>query len=375
MVLAPEERPEANHSNLKNVESQLRLMTKVFMDSADPIIIRDLRGYVLEINNEFQRVFGFSREEIMGQRIKHLLLPEYHQLADQVHERRLRGEAIRNFEAILRAKSGRLVPIIATGFILTDENEVPVGMAEILKDVTLIKKAHDKVKQRNRDLQQFARALSHDLAAPLESMRGLTELLLIDHAEQLDEEGRTYFQAIVGAVNRMGQMIKDLLGLAQIDNDLDEFQPVDVSIALEQALSNLHATIQEKDAKVTSESLPTIEGSESLLARLLQNLIGNAIKFCQNDPPKVHVSAKQCEDTWQFSIRDNGIGIDPKDQEKIFAPLQRLHAERVFPGTGIGLATCRSIVERHGGRIWVESEKGCGSVFHFTIPDQPSDLE
>lgn len=164
-------------------------------------------------------------------------------------------------------------------------------------------------------------------------------------------------------------MIKDLLDLSRLDSDPDNFLPVDTSTALKHALANLHAVIHENEAVVTSDPLPRVLGNESLLSRLFQNLIGNAIKFRRDEPPRVHVAAEQADGVWQFSIRDNGIGIDSEHHEKIFAPLQRLHAESTFPGTGIGLAACRSIVERHGGRIWVESEKARGSVFHFTIPD------
>lgn len=159
MSQPPETQSEAA-AQMKKIESQLRLMTKVFMDGVDPIVIRDLEGRVLDMNHEVARVFGWNREEMIGQRTKHLLAPECQQAAEEIHERRLKGEKVRNFEAIVRAKSGRLVPVLATVFLLTDEHGEPVGMADILKDVTLLRQACDQVKQRNRDLQQFSKTAS-----------------------------------------------------------------------------------------------------------------------------------------------------------------------------------------------------------------------
>jgi PAS domain S-box-containing protein len=371
----PNERVEAPTEDtalqIKTIEAQLRLMTKVFMDSADPIVIRDLEGRVIDVNHEAERVFGWSREELIGERTEHLHAPELRQLIEEAHERRVRGEIIRNHEIAVRAKSGRWVPVLATGFLLTDENDQPVAMADILKDITLLKQMCDKLKQRNRDLQHFARALSHDLATPLGAIRGFTELLSEDTRDQLDEDGRKHCRHIVAAVDRMYQMIEDLLELSRLDSGPSDFSLVDTAVALEHALANLHAIILENDAQVTCDPLPTVHGSDSLLTRLFQNLIGNAIKFRRDEVPRVHVAAEQRDDAWQFSVRDNGIGIEPEHHDTVFAPLKKLHAESTFPGTGIGLAACQSIVERHGGRIWVDSEKGSGSTFHFTIPHQP----
>lgn len=362
-------------SRLKQIEAQLRLMTKVFMDSADPIVIRDIEGRVIDANHEVERVFGWSRDELLGRQTKHLLAPECQESLEEIRQRRAEGEAVRNFEATVRAKSGRLVPVLVTGFPLTDENDNPVAMADILKDVTLIKQACNKIQQHNRDLKQFSRALSHDLAAPLGAIRGFSELLLMGHREQLDEEGRDYCESILQGADRMEQMIKDLLDLTCLDSDAGEYAVVDASTALDHALADLHAVIRESEAEVTSDPLPKVHGSLSLLTRLFQNLIGNAVKFRRDAPPRIHVSACRDDDEWQFSVRDNGIGIDGKYHEQVFAPLKRLHADHVFPGTGIGLAVCRSIAERHGGRIWVESEKGHGSTFRFTIPIHPPELQ
>ena len=363
--------PRDTTSELKKVESQLRLMTKIFMDSADPIVIRDLDGRVLDINSEAERVFGWKREEMVGQRTIHLVAPECQEAAEEIHQRRLKGETVRNFQTIVRGKSGRLVPVLATVFLLTDEDDNPVGMADILKDVTLLRQACDQVHQRNRDLKQFARALSHDLATPLGAIRGFADLLLEDYQTQLDEDGRELCRSIIDGADRMDRMIKDLLELTRLESGAGELESVEMSTILKHAQANLHAVIQESGAVISADDLPTVQGNASLLIRLLQNLIGNAIKFQRHETPRIHISAMRSDDAWHFTVADNGIGIASEDREKIFAPLTRLHAESTYPGTGIGLAACRSIAELHGGRIWVESTKGEGSVFHFTIRDQP----
>ncbi len=353
---------------LKRIETQLCLMTKVFMDGADPIIIRDLQGHVLDVNHEFERVLGWRRDELIGGRIIHLVADECKESIEEVYRRRLSGETVRNFETIIRTKSDRRVSVLVTGFLLTDENNEPVGMADILKDVTPLTQAREKLERRNRDLNDFARALSHDLASPLVTIRGITEALLQSHQEQLDEAGKECCRSVLESVNRMNRMIDDLLDLATLERDVGGSAPVDTRKALDDALANLGAAIRENAAEVTCGPLPSVLGNASLLSRVFQNLIGNAIKFRSHEAPRIHVSAEPREGGWQFSVEDNGIGIDPEYHDRVFAPFRRLHSADVFPGTGIGLTACRSIVERHGGRIWVESEKGHGSIFHFTIP-------
>ena len=360
---------------LKRIETQLCLMTKVFMDGADPIVIRDLQGHVLDVNNEFERVLGWGRDELIGGRTIHLVLEEYQESIEEIYRRRLGGETVRNFETTIRAKSDRLVSVLVTGFLLTDENNEPVGMADILKDITQLKQAQEKLERRNRDLNDFARALSHDLASPLVTIGGFMKILLQAHQEQLDEAGREYCRFILESVNRMERMIDDLLDLATLERDVGGFAAVDTRNALDDALANLGAAIRENAAEVTCGPLPTVLGNASLLSRVFQNLIGNAIKFRSHEAPRIHVSADRREGGWQFSVKDNGIGIDPEHHDRVFAPFRRLHSADVFPGTGIGLTACRTIIERHGGRIWVESEKAHGSIFHFTIPDQPTETK
>lgn len=163
-------------------------------------------------------------------------------------------------------------------------------------------------------------------------------------------------------------MIVDLLSYARLEHETFAARSVSASAVLQHALENLRAEIKRTGAQVTSDPLPTVGGNPMRLTQLFQNLIGNALKFCRLETPCVHVSAARVEAGWEFSVRDNRIGIDDTNLDKIFKPFQRLHSQEVFPGTGLGLAICRTIVERHGGRIWVESEKGRGTVFRFLLP-------
>lgn len=354
-------------SRLKQAETELRRMTKVFMDGADPIVILDLDRHLVDLNHEAERVFGWSRAELQGGETRHLLPAEFQQLADSVWEQLGSGNTVRNYEAAVRAKSGEEIPVLATSFLLTDESGSPIAAAAILKDITDLKHATDLVTRKNHDLKQFTRALAHDLAAPLRGITGLSDLLADECGDQLTDAGKEYVELIQGSAGRMQEMIDGLLHYAKLEQQSALLEDVDCSQIFESACRNLSAAISESGAEVTSDPLPSIRGYEIHLMQLFQNLIGNGIKFRGEEAPRVHVSVEPIDGGWHFQVRDNGIGISEKNLEKVFGVFQRLHSEEKFPGTGIGLAACKTIVERHGGQIWVESELGDGSVFHFTL--------
>lgn len=228
-----------------------------------------------------------------------------------------------------------------------------------------------QLEHRNREVQQFVNAVSHDLAAPVRGVGGLASLLQEHLGESLDAESKKLIVLINEAVQGMQRMVEDLLAYARLDCQPKLSPGVNCADVLRQAMANLHTVIREVHAEVTADPLPTLTANASQLIRLFQNLIGNAIKFRRPDPPRIHISATETAEGWQFSLQDNGIGIDPRNFEHIFVVFRRLHSAEKFPGTGIGLAACKVIVERHGGSIWVESNLGKGSVFHFTIPHQP----
>ena len=226
----------------------------------------------------------------------------------------------------------------------------------------------------NADLQQFAYVASHDLQEPLRMVSSYTQLLERRYKGKLDADADDFIAFAVDGANRMQRLIQDLLAYSRVSRGSRQFEPTSVESALRYALDNLRNAVNESGAVVTHDLLPTVMGDEKQLAQLFQNLLSNAIKFRGRERPCIHVSARQTEGEWVFSVRDNGIGLDPQYADRIFVIFQRLHTSQEFGGTGIGLAICKKIVERHGGRIWVESELGKGATFYFTIRHNNSDL-
>ncbi|PYP71979.1 MAG: hypothetical protein DMD41_10620 [Gemmatimonadetes bacterium] len=225
-----------------------------------------------------------------------------------------------------------------------------------------------ELERSNKELEQFAYVASHDLQEPLRMVSSYTELLERRYGDKLDDKGRTFINFAVDGAVRMQRLINDLLEFSRVSTRGKPMQPVDVNRVLGAVRANLSVAIREAGALVTNEALPSVVADETQLVQLLQNLVGNAIKFRGGERPLVHVSAQPGATECVFAVRDNGIGIAPEYFERIFVIFQRLHARGEYPGTGIGLAVCRRIVERHGGRIWVESAPGQGSTFYFALP-------
>ncbi|RKD94833.1 ATP-binding protein [Halopiger aswanensis] len=220
----------------------------------------------------------------------------------------------------------------------------------------------------NERLEQFAYAASHDLQEPLRMVSSYLRLIENRYGDELDADGEEFLAFAVDGADRMREMIDGLLQYSRVETGGDEFEPVDLNEVLADVRDNLRVTIEESDAEITAERLPRVEGDRGQLQQIFQNVLANAIQYSGDEPPRVHVSAEQSGSRWTVSIADEGIGIDPEDQDRIFDVFQRLHSRDTHPGTGIGLALCERIVERHGGEIWVESEPGAGTTVSFTLP-------
>jgi light-regulated signal transduction histidine kinase (bacteriophytochrome) len=220
----------------------------------------------------------------------------------------------------------------------------------------------------NAELEHFAHVISHDLQEPVRMVASYTRLLAEDYRAQLDENAQLYIHFAQSGAEHMQCLIRDLLAYSRVGTRRRSLAAVSVTECLTLATSSLRMAIDEASAVVSSDPLPEVNGDRTQVTELLQNLIGNALKFRRDVPPEIHVSAERVGRMWQFSVRDNGIGIQPAYVEEVFQVFRRLHGRNDYPGTGIGLAICRRIVEQFGGRIWVESESGKGSTFHFTLP-------
>lgn len=243
-------------------------------------------------------------------------------------------------------------------------------LEELVEERTAeLSKAKMELERSNKDLEQFAYAASHDLREPLRIIAGFVQLLARRYKGKLDADADEYIGFVVDGANRMNNLINDLLAYSRVAASAP-IEIISSEAALGRALENLGAAMEENNAAVSHGPLPEVYFNENRLVQIFQNLIGNAIKFHGSEPPRVHVSADRLEGGWRFSVSDNGIGIAPEQAGRIFEIFQRLHGIDKYPGTGIGLALCKRMVENRGGCIWVESGPGKGSVFHFIIPDR-----
>jgi light-regulated signal transduction histidine kinase (bacteriophytochrome) len=251
-------------------------------------------------------------------------------------------------------------------------NELMSMQRQLAKLNVTLKQQKADLARSNTELEQFAYAASHDLQEPLRMIRSYLGLLERRYADQLDDDAREFIAFAVDGAERMRRLIQGLLAYSRVGRKQREFHPVDCDALVTQVLSDLRLRIEETGAQVTVEALPTVWGDEVQLGQLFQNLISNALKFRDTAPPQVHIAAQAQEGRWRFAVRDNGIGIDPAQAERVFMIFQRLHTQQEYPGTGIGLATCKKIVELHGGEIGVDSAPGEGSTFFFTLPMRAS---
>ncbi len=360
----------------KRVTELQERLAAIVESSEDAIVSKDLNGIIQSWNRGAERIFGYTSDEVIGKPVSILAAPERQDEFPKIIDRIRRGERVEHYETKRQTKDGRVLNVSLTVSPIRDASGTIIGASKVARDITdrvraeeALRESNAALSRANADLEQFAYSASHDLQEPLRMVSTYSEMLRRKFGGQLGPKGDEYIRYTVEGAQRMQQLLKDLLAYTQASVLGDEpAEDVDANQALQQALSNLHAAITTTGARVTHDDLPVVRMHLFQLEQVFQNLIGNAIRYRREDTPEIHVAAKWMEGQWLFSIRDNGIGIEPRYKERIFGMFKRLHSNAEYPGTGMGLAICQRVIHRAGGRIWVESELGRGSTFFFTAP-------
>jgi PAS domain S-box-containing protein len=353
-------------------------LLRALMDNLpDAIYFKDAKSRFITTNLSNLEKMGVSRLEAVVGKTDADFFTEEHARQALEDERRIMatGFPIVDLEEKETWPDGRETWVSTTKMPLRDEKERIVGTFGISKDITQKKLAEEELKNKtaelarsNSELEQFAYVASHDLQEPLRMVASYTQLLARRYRGKLDADAEEFIGYAVEGVTRMQALINDLLAFSRVGSRPVRLEPSSLKEALDHSLVDLKVSIEESGAVVTSDELPVIVGDMAQLGQLFRNLIGNAIKFRRDEMPRVHISVRQESRYWVVGVQDNGIGIEPNYFQRIFVIFQKLHPKAEYPGTGIGLAICKKIVERHGGRIWVESGPGRGSTFYVTFP-------
>jgi signal transduction histidine kinase len=296
-----------------------------------------------------------------GKRIPYNELPRF---------RVARGEILHGQEIIWHYPGGQLPIILHSTMLPAMYGHKDLALVTF-QDISERKKTAEALERSNQELSRFAYIAAHDIKSPLRTISNYLELLQRELDGHLDPKLKEYMNYVIRAANQARVLVDSLLSYSQLESQGKSFTTISMDDVCEVAIANLSGIILEKKATVTHENLPQIIGDSNLLVRVLQNLIGNGIKFHKDVPPKIHVGFKETDKDWIFSVHDNGIGFDPKYADSIFSIFKRLHTSTEYQGAGIGLASAKKVVERHGGKIWAESKPGDGSVFYFSIPKHP----
>jgi len=366
----------------RRAEQTRQLLASIVQSSNDAIFSKDLRAIVTSWNAAAEGIFGFQAEEMLGQSILKIFPPDRVSELPDIMQRVERGEIIEQHVTTRTTKSGDLLNVAITISPLKDPAGRITGASVISRDITGQVRAAERLARLNADLQhsneilattnqdleRFAFIASHDLQEPLRMITAYSQLLIKSHAGEFTDEARTFVRNIADGTARMRELLSDLLAYTEIRGRGDEpVELVDLNATLDDVRQDLKASIDESGALVTSDDLPAVRALRAHFQPLFQNLISNAIKYRSAHPPRIHVSVEAKDGGLCFSVSDNGMGIEPEYHRQIFEVFRRLHGRKI-PGTGVGLAICQRIVERYGGRIWVESQPGAGAKFCFTLP-------
>src|SRR5215207_593746 len=363
---------ERKRAEEKLQQSEARF-SSAFYSSPIPITMTRVQdGQIVDVNDAWCTMLGYTREQALGRTPVELGITDAQARQTIMKTLEVTG-LIRNVEVSIYTQEGenRDVFLSMETFELNEESHALTTLVDITErkqaEQALIRTA-EELRRSNTELEQFAYVSSHDLQEPLRMVSSYVQLLAKRYKGKLDADADDFIGFAVEGATRMQQLINDLLAYSRVGTQGKPFAPTDFEVVLENVLDNLQIAIAESEAVITHDPLPTLMADHVQMIQLFQNLIGNAIKF-RNQAPRVHVYAERSDKNWQFAVRDNGVGIDPQFAERVFIIFQRLHTRAEYAGTGIGLAICKKIIERHGGRIWVEPVPEQGSIFHFTIPD------
>jgi len=365
-------------SKRKQTEQKNAQLAAIIESTDDAIIGSDLDGTIISWNDGAARMFGYSKDQVIG-KLNSIIIPADYLGKETavVQGLMVKDGRTEHHETVLQTKNGNLIPVSVTISPIKDKAGNIIGISKICKDITESKDAEQELlalakelKRSNTELEQFASVTCHDLQEPLRGVAGCLEIIEEAYKGKLDDKADKLIRHAIDGASRMHALIHDLLSLSRATTDEMTIQSADLSLVLGSALENLEAPIKESQAIITHDALPIMAVDSTQFIQLFQNLISNAIKFRADRPLEIHVGAKRKNRHWLFSIRDNGIGFKQEYTDRIFIPFKRLHTQDQYPGTGIGLAICKRIVERHGGKIWAESEDGKGATFYFTIGEK-----
>ena len=389
----------------KKSEAEIQRLANVVEFSNDAIITKSIKGHILNWNKGAEQIYGYSAQEVLGKHVSMLAPPELKKEMDELINK-IRSEIkINNYETVRLTKDGKLIDIAITLSPVFDSSGKLIAISNISRDITERKYAEkqleeysdklsninkllnveindhekaeikldrliQKLKNSNEELEQFAYVSSHDLREPLRMIISFLQLLKDNYIDDLDQNANDFINYAIAGAKRMDMMINDLLEYSRIGSQEREFEYIQGEKILETVLLNLKPAIEDINAIITHDPLPLIYANEQQMIQLFQNLISNAIKYRGKDTPQIHISVKSVDDKYIFSVKDNGIGMDKKNLERIFTIFQRLHTQEEYKGTGIGLAISKKILQKHRGKIWAESELGKGTTFYFTIPNK-----
>ncbi len=349
-------------------ESAMARLAAIVDSSADAILSSDAQGTILSWNRGATELLGYTAEEMVGRPVA-CLVPEDRGPDEQEALRRVRGgESIEPLETVRLGREGPRQVSLRLSAIRDRRGELE-GFSWIARDISQLKAREEELKRSNRELEQFAYVASHDLQEPLRMVASYTELLAERYGGKLDEKADKYIHYASDGARRMQRMVSDLLAFSRVATQGRALEPLDSARPWTDAMRLLQGRIDSSQAELEVGPLPVVLGDAAQLRQLFQNLLSNALKFRGEEPPRIRVEARRRGAYWEFSLADNGIGLDMRFSERIFQMFQRLHEQGRYEGSGIGLAIAKRIVERHGGKLWVESAPGAGTTFLFTLRD------